>query len=214
MKELPPGAWIFTNHSPDEIYSGYASIRPQDHVVAADAGLRTIQRLGLLPDMLIGDLDSLDAGILASYPDLPRSVSDPHKDETDTELALLWCLEQGYRHIVICNDLSGRFDHALGILQVMYAAHLSGALCRVESATQQLFFLPEMWEAKEHPSHTLSLVAWTDEALVESFGGLEYPLDKLLLRREKARGISNRIISGDARVHLLRGQVLAILTKN
>ena len=174
-------AWIFTNHSPAEIFSAYSSIHEDDRIVAADAGLDAISSLGLIPDILIGDLDSLDDIVLQRYPHVPRLTSSSRKNETDTELAVDWCLGNGYRDIVICNDLGGRFDHALGIIQAMYAAHLHGANCRVESETQCLFFLPERWTAKDYTGCTLSLIAWTSEALVESTGRLEYPLKKLLL---------------------------------
>lgn len=213
MSSALPRAWVFTNHSPERIFSGYGSILPEDLIVAADAGLNAIHSLGLKPDVLIGDLDSLDAGIVECYQSMPRITHDTRKNETDTELAVEWCLRQGIADITICNDLEGRFDHALGIIQVMYAAHLEAARCRVESAAQRLFFLPPIWRAQDLKGCLLSLLAWTHTAHLESSQGLEYPLDGLVLRQNRSRGISNEIISDQASIRLAEGQVLAVLTK-
>lgn len=206
-------AWVFTNHSPNEIFSGISSIKEDDLVVAVDAGLRAVQHLGLQASVLIGDMDSLDESPGPQDDGLACVTHDPRKNETDTELAVVWCKEQGCSDIIICNDLEGRFDHALGIIQVIYSAHLEALRCRVESKDQQVFFLPPLWRARDMKGYTLSLISWSSTARLESSLGLEYPLDGLVLRQHKSRGISNVIISDDASIRLSEGQVLAVITK-
>ena len=109
-------AYIFTNHAPLDIVSHYTNIQKTDHLIAVDKGIKQIDALGLDPYILIGDLDSIEPEMLEKYSHIPFHRHPTEKNETDTELALDWCLQQEcYSEIIICNDMQGRFDHALAI---------------------------------------------------------------------------------------------------
>jgi thiamine pyrophosphokinase len=84
-------------------------------LVAADSGLLLAERAGLSPHWIIGDMDSLPAERLASYP--PEMIqSFPHdKDFTDTELAFLLLREKGCTSVWIIGGGGGRTDHLFGI---------------------------------------------------------------------------------------------------
>ena len=63
---------------------------PGDLVIAADAGYRVCQQAGIVPDLLLGDFDSMD------QPDFPNIRRSPvEKDDTDTMLAVKTALEEG-----------------------------------------------------------------------------------------------------------------------
>ena len=62
----PRQAWIFTHHAPRELFSGYGRLDAgRDLVVAVDGGLERVHGLGLRPDLIIGDFDSLSPELLA-----------------------------------------------------------------------------------------------------------------------------------------------------
>lgn len=85
-------------------------LRPGDTVVACDAGYRNAERLGVHPDLLIGDFDSAPR---------PETGADtivlPHvKDDTDTQYAARWLAEHGYGCVTLLGALGGaRLDHTL-----------------------------------------------------------------------------------------------------
>ncbi len=90
-------------------------------VVAADAGLRHAEVLGVSPEVLIGDFDSADAALLARHEDVPRIVHPADKDMTDGALAIEHALEQGAQRLLLVGALGGaRSDHA-----VMHLLHLA-----------------------------------------------------------------------------------------
>lgn len=214
MNATQKKAWIFTANSPKEIFSSYASIKlPQDLIVAADNGLERIHSLGLKPDVIIGDMDSVSPDLRMLYPKTLMVAHPSAKNETDTELAINWCLEQDAREIIICNDLEGRFDHALALVQNLAMLRKKGVNCRVESRRQQMFFLERNSILEGHQGLLLSLFAWREEAVFSASEGLRFPLGGVSLSPELTRGVSNVIDSARAQVMIASGQVLAVLTK-
>ena len=190
--------------------------------MAVDGGLQRIHELKLSPHLIIGDLDSLDIGLLQCYPAVPCLKYASEKNETDTELALMWCRENGYqREIIICNDLQGRFDHALALvqnllqLQAEFAA--SGLVIfpsplRIESESQVLFCLPREICFPHQQNCLLSLIPLSVKVEIISSIRLKYPLDGLTLWQHQSRGISNEITAADARIIKGEGEVLAVLS--
>lgn len=206
-------AWLFPDHAPLDLFSSYESIENGDMIIAIDAGLYFLHQKGFAPHLIIGDFDSLSPSLLQLYPDVPRLTFPSHKDETDTELAVDWCLENSFDEIIICNDLEGRFDHALALLQNMLKAHQMGVSCRIESSTQRVFFLDPHKVLSSLNGATLSLLCWSPKALFGSSTGLAWPLQGLELRQTLSRGISNVICSDECEIELLEGNALAIITK-
>jgi len=206
-------AWLITPQAPDEIWTGYSNISPLDIIIAVDGGLKRCLDLKLSPHYLCGDLDSVDPALYAGFPQDRIWRYERDKDETDTELALLRCAQMGIKNSFICNDLSWRFDHALGLIQNMLLANLKGMGCGILSEFQHLLFIPDVWEIEDMKGNLLSLIAWQQEARIASSEGLRWKLDGLCLKPELSRGISNEISSDKALIRMLSGQVLAILTK-
>ena len=83
-------------------------LQPQDFIVACDAGYRNAARLGVRPDLIVGDFDS------APQPETDRqTIVLPHvKDDTDTQYAARWLVEHGYDEVVLLGALGGaRIEH-------------------------------------------------------------------------------------------------------
>ena len=68
-----------------------------DYVIAADAGYEYCRKNNIIPDLVLGDFDSLGAA-----PKHPNVMQLPvEKDDTDTVFAIKTGLEKGYRHFYI-----------------------------------------------------------------------------------------------------------------
>lgn len=107
---------------------GFAPV-PGDLVLAADGGYRALYSLGYMPDLLLGDFDSL--GDLPLPPDLPVLRFPARKDDTDTGLALRHGLDRGYRDFALYGCAGGRVDHLLANLQSMARVSRLGAAIRL-----------------------------------------------------------------------------------
>ena len=96
---------------------------PGDLVIAADAGYRACQRAGIVPDLLLGDFDSME------QPDFPNIRRSPvEKDDTDTMLAVKTALEEGCDTVYIYGGTGGkRLDHTLANLQTLLFLRRRGA---------------------------------------------------------------------------------------
>ncbi len=82
-------------------------------VIAADGGIRHAAILGVVPELWVGDFDSVPIGLEDAYSDLPREMFPAEKDKTDGELAIDMALVRGATSLVLAGAFGGaRADHA------------------------------------------------------------------------------------------------------
>ena len=180
---------------------------PGDLVIAADAGYRVCQQAGIVPDLLLGDFDSMD------QPDFPNIRRSPvEKDDTDTMLAVKTALEEGCDTVYIYGGTGGkRLDHTLANLQTLL-------FIRRRGARGYLYDDDFVWTAVENESLTIEkTVGWGlfsvfclgDRAEGIDETGVQYPLKDAVLTPEFPLGVSNHILEPLARVAVGKG-VLAV----
>ena len=105
---------------------GFCKSHPFDKLIAVDGGLAPVKALGLVPDMIVGDLDTAEPSLVEAFKEFPYIIWDihaPEKDETDTELALRKAMASGCTHITILGATGGRFDHMLANVFLLYGCH-------------------------------------------------------------------------------------------
>lgn len=85
-----------------------------DLLIAADGGAKHLAGIGLKPRIIIGDMDSIGAGILNDKGDIMLIPHSPDKDKSDAELAVEYALEQGCEQVIMVAAIGGRLDHTLG----------------------------------------------------------------------------------------------------
>ena len=181
-------------------------------VVAADGGLDRAAALGLVVDVVIGDLDSVTPGALAAAEEAgARIVRHPEaKDATDLELALEEAVRIGARRVLVVASAEGRLDHLLGSLLLLGAdawaaieldAVVGDALVHVVRGERAL---------RGSPGELLSLIALGGTAAGVVTHGLDFPLVAETLQPGSSRGISNVFTGTDARVTLDAGVLLAV----
>ena len=97
-------------------------------IYSADGGLRHLAPLGLTPDLLLGDFDSIDSELFKSHKLRGVKIEryPPDKDFTDTELAVARATVDGYKHILIFGAFGARIDHTYANIQLMYKYALIG----------------------------------------------------------------------------------------
>jgi thiamine pyrophosphokinase len=186
-------------------------IRPAkgDLLIAADGGADHLARMGLVPDLLLGDLDSLSG----QAPSCPLVRYPAEKDDTDMALAVEEGVARGYREFLIFGVLGGeRLDHTLAAVSLLpgYVARglsvtlLGGGqrVCAL-SAGQEMRF---PCEARGY----LSLLAVGADVTV-SAENLKYPLQDDVLPVHATLGISNEFLPGRAaRVFVKNGCLLLV----
>jgi len=191
------------------------SLLPGDFLVAVDGGLRHLKRLGLKPQLLIGDLDSVSAGELAEIMDAGIEVQrfPPAKDQIDLELALEYALKAGYAQIVIAYPFGDRVDHTLGNLSLLARPDLAEKTLSLEDGQVEARLFNTSACLPTQAGDLISLIAWGAPVEGITTKGLEYPLNHETLLPWQTRGISNVALADSIDLDFKSGRLLVIKTK-
>jgi len=184
-------------------------------VICADGGALHARALGLTPQTIIGDLDSLTENQVADFQAAGVEILryPPEKDETDLELALHYCRRMGFTRIHILGGLGGRFDQALA--NILLLAHPAFRDLRVDfvDGDQRVRLLPP---GRHHVAggrgDTISLIPLRAAAEGVATRGLRYRLNGETLPLGPARGISNVMLEAEAEIALRAGLLLLVHT--
>ncbi len=192
-----------------------AAIAQADCIIAADGGAATALSYGCVPATVVGDFDSLDAGLQQQLrAQGSRFVQAAvEKDETDSELAVQVAIEQGARAITLLGALGGaRFDHTMA--NILLLADIEAVPVRVVDGPSTCWLLrgPGSTAISGRSGDLLSLLPLTGEATGVRTSGLYYPLYGETLRFGKPRGVSNVLTQEHAEVSLEVGMLLVIHT--
>ncbi|MDD3347508.1 thiamine diphosphokinase [Oscillibacter sp.] len=177
---------------------------PGDFVIAADAGYRVCRETGIVPDLLLGDFDSMDQP--EDFKNIFRCPVE--KDDTDTMLAVKTALERGCDTVYLYGGTGGRrLDHTLANLQTLL-------FLRRRGARGFLYDNDFLWTVIENESFCvektvdwglLSVFCLGDRAEGVAETGVQYPLQDAVLTPEFPLGVSNHILEPQARVCVSRG---------
>ena len=187
-------------------------INEDDYLIAVDGGLRHITRLGLTPDLIIGDLDSANKQEVAKFRAQGVEVNKfpADKDETDLELALDAALQMGITVIWIVAALGKRLDQTLGNIFLLTHPDLAGYDIRLVDGGQEVFLIRHSASISGKTGQRLSLLPLHGPAQGIHTQGLQYPLKNETLYSHKTRGISNRLNKPSATITLEEGLLLCI----
>ncbi len=187
-------------------------IRPQDVLIAVDGGLHHIQRLGLTPSIIIGDLDSVTEEEVQQYQTKGIEVRQypTNKDETDLELALGVALELQISPIWVVAALGGRLDHTLGNIFLLTQSHLADVDVRLVDGECEVFLIRKNVSIVGKVGQRVSLIPLQGPAVGIRTQGLKFPLRDETLFPDRTRGISNHMASDSAEVSLQEGLLLCI----
>ena len=181
--------------------------------ICADCGYRHALRLGILPDIIVGDFDSYGEELPKGVEEL-RSV--PEKDDTDTLMAVKKAIELGYNNIDLYGALGGkRFEHSFANIQAMIYALQQGSHLEIKGESHLL--VQEADEGavaykKPDGGMYLSVFALTESVGIEYLRGVKYPLEDYRMVQSFPIGVSNEIEDSEAVLRIKDGLALVILT--
>ena len=183
-----------------------APVAKEDYVIAADGGLRHLQKLGITPNAILGDFDSL------GFTPENATVFPVEKDDTDAMLAVRKALELGYREILLYGALDGpRLDHTIANLQALQfladqgaTGYLVGNTYIATTLRNSKVSFPETAEG------ILSVFCMGNDAQGVTLSGLQYPLQNGTLTAGFPLGVSNHFIKKFASIGVTDGSLLLL----
>ena len=188
-------------------------LRGDDYLVAVDGGGGHCARLGLLPQLAIGDFDSLPPDLLAYYgaAGVERLTFPTDKDSIDGELAVREVLRRGAEEVLLLGALGGpRLDMEMANLLLLSRFSDSVVRIRDERCEVCALFADQTVKIEDQVGNHLSLLPLSDTIETGESRGLRYPLAGLQFARGESRPLSNEVTAADAAVSLRAGTALLI----
>ena len=178
-----------------------------DLTIAADRGLEAFAHAGIMPDILLGDMDSVSEDVLARMQGVAEIDRLPCiKDDTDGVHAVDAAIARGAKHITLLGALGGRLDHALATLMLLVRAAKMGVKAQILSETvciERVDGCTVIYGAKGDTASLLPL----GHAKGVTLKGFFYPLDRHDLDSSYPLGISNVIVQDEASVSVESGDL-------
>lgn len=185
--------------------------------VVADGGARLLKKYNLKANLLLGDLDSI-ANEALSYVEkngIEIKKFPAKKDFTDTELALSYLVDEGYRDIIILGALGTRLDHELANLLNLKKLYKSGIKAKIEDDYNEVIYVEEgSYDFEKTNKKYFSLINASDK-LSFSTKGLYYEVEDLVMDfNNPSRAVSNEMISNKATIKINYGSAFIIMSKD
>ena len=199
-------AFIYTGGT---VFDEYVIEKPEagDLVIAADAGYLTAKRMGIAPDVVLGDFDTLGE---ANIPDGVECLRVPtEKNDTDTQLAVSVAIERGTEEIIIVGGLSGRIDHTLStlaILEDLWERKENRIYAILTDGKNRVRFLRNSGTILPRSQYRyFSLIAADELVKGVTLDGCKYPLKNSRISRRYQWAVSNEIDGNCALIEIKRG---------
>ena len=181
-------------------------LQKDDFVIAADGGLVHTEKLGIVPDEILGDFDSL------GYTPQGANVFPVEKDDTDAMLAVRRGLSLGYREFVLYGSLDGpRLDHTIANFQTLQFLADQGAVGYLAGTDYLVTVLKDgTLTFREGAEGTISVFCQGPDAEGVTLEGLYYPLENGTLSAGFPLGVSNHFTGKAATITVKKGSLLVL----
>jgi thiamine pyrophosphokinase len=155
-----------------EVPLGY--LKNAKRIICCDGSVHNLVTSGMKPDAIVGDLDSLSDELANRYAD--RIFLDENQETNDLTKAVMWCIEMGYKDIVIVGGTGKREDHTIGNISLLadYVGNVDIIMVTDTGIFRPLF---KSSEISSFPGQQVSIFSINPEMEVTSYG-LRYPLNK------------------------------------
>ncbi len=204
-------AFIYTGGT---VFDEYVIEKPEagDLIIAADAGYLIAKEMGITPDVVLGDFDTLGE---KTIPDGIECLRVPReKNDTDTQLAIDVAIKRGAEEIVIIGGLSGRIDHTLStlaILEDLWERKEGRIFATLTDGKNRVRFLRNGGTILPRSQYRyFSLIAADQLVKGITLDGCKYPLKNGRISRRHQWAVSNEIIGNCALIEIKRGGVWVI----
>ena len=181
-------------------------IDPDDFIICADSGFLHAKKMGIRPNIVMGDFDSCtkpdeDGFRVITYP--------PEKDFSDTYLAVDTARKEGYRNILILGAIGSRFDHTLANYHLLYYLMKQGVFARIVNENNEIFLIEHTYRVDGKKGDKIALIPLFSDVTVTA-QGLYYPLNQTKLSFDVCTGISNVFLEDTVEISV-EGGVLSVI---
>ncbi|MBI5964338.1 MAG: thiamine diphosphokinase [Chloroflexi bacterium] len=207
---FPKRIIILANGDLPDLEKARTFLHDDDFIIAVDGGTRHALALGRIPNVLIGDLDSVTdeerRKMKESNAEIFQFPRD--KNETDLELAIQHAQILNPEQIIILAALGGRLDQTLGNISLLSDTQHATRNIRLDDGIEEVFFCCKHAQINGANGDIVSLIPWQGEVTGVVTTDLKWRLQNETLYPQKTRGISNEMTGNTATVQIESGLLL------
>jgi len=192
-----------------------------DCVVSVDGGLEVTKALGLTPDAIVGDFDTVHREVLEEYrkaPDILWDVHKPEKDETDTELAINTAMKMGCKRLLILGATGGRLDHELSNIHLLKLCLDHQVEAFLYDVWNKVYLLAggKVFKKGEVYGTYVSFLPFTQQVKGITLKGFKYPLTgkDLSMGVEAGLCVSNEVAGEEASIRFDSGILVCVESRD
>ncbi len=186
-----------------------------EKVIAVDGGLEAAKELEVIPDVIVGDFDTVHPEILAYYRKMEHiiwEVHQPEKDDTDTELAIKRALAMNCSNITMLGATGGRLDHMIGNIHLLFPCLQKGVYAEIVDTQNRLYLIDG-----NHTFHKdtiwgkyISFLPLTEEVTGITLKGFKYPLADCDISIGTSLCISNELVEEEGIITFTDGVLITV----
>lgn len=187
-----------------------------DFILSADGGTDYCLKASLMPNMVIGDLDSISKESLSLIREkkIPLAKFPTKKDATDTELSVDYLIQEGFKDITLVGSTGSRMDHTLGNIFLLNKLHKNGIKARIIDRTNEIYLVDDEIELEKEDKSFVSIIPISNTGAILTLEGFEYELKEHKISFSSTQGISNKIIENKGHIQVHEGICLVFISKD
>jgi thiamine pyrophosphokinase len=199
---------IANGKSPTKKVVDYFYSRGFNTVICADGGANSAMKIGITPDFIIGDLDSVNKNVLNYYKDKSVIIKYKRQNDTDVEKCLKYAIKKKYQEVILLGVTGDRLDHTICNLGIVIKFYKK---IKILINSENSFLTPadKPIQLKSIKGETISLYAFSDKTKITS-QGLKYKLNNTALPFGVRESTSNVSISSLVNLKIIGGIIFVI----
>ena len=206
-------AAIFLNGSPESSDLLRRVAGRADLIVAADGGARYALEAGVVPDLVVGDMDSLGEDLALEVERRGASLErhQARKDKMDGQLTVLAARERGATAADLLCAGGGRLGALFAVPHILLAAERIGLRSTVVADRVRMFVVEAGCRTVEgEPQDSISIFPLSGPAAGVTLEGMEYPLENARMEPGDTLGFHNELLGRRASVSVEEGALLIV----
>ena len=183
-------------------------------IISVDGGASHLKQMGIEPDILVGDFDSVSSEDYFYFVNQGIEVSKfpAEKDMTDSELAVELAVSKGADEIVFIGALGTRMDHSISNILMLRTLVEKDIKAYIINEKNEIYMCRNQITIPKKEGSRLSLIPVTAEAKGVTTKGLKYPLKDATMKLGTSWGVSNEFVWDEATVRVSEGILLVIVS--
>lgn len=209
----------------EEFAAWFLKGREYEFVIAVDAGFSACLRLGIHPDLLVGDFDTFGREKIKKYQvssGIAMDIHQPEKDETDTDLAFRDAIKAGYKEADVLGATGGRIDHEISNIHLLAQGKRRGFCAKLYDRRNKIYLIDSETEKervffkKEIYGRYVSFLPLTEEVKGITLTGFKYPLNKkdISILENPSLCVSNEVLEERAVMSFEKGILICVESRD